>query len=663
MAEEEQFDIDGFYDALWSEESQSKAVSRSNSLEDFKSITQRYDKIAEIGRGSMKKVFRVYDHFTCRELALAELIEPQNPEMLELFFHEARLTSQLDHPNIIQVHDISLNENSEPYYTMDLKVGKSLDELCKEKLNQNEALEYFIKICSAISYAHSKDIIHLDLKPENIQIGQYGELIICDWGLGSTNSKLSLEKACEEEFYQGLILSKPSKRKVTGTPGFMAPEQYLEEDLNDDKSDIFSLGAILYFMLSKQAPFSGSIEEIKEQTFATDFPSPSSINNTVPEALEAICLKAMQVNKTERYQSVEKLLEDLKKFRTGHTTSAEKTGFFKETTRLIQRNKVICSALLLSLSLILIITLLFFKSLKESHALEQEARRNSEKVNKLYEKEKFALSQALTLETENLRDHFTYRNPVFATTMAIEKTKALLRTSPDDPSFNRILLHLYITSFKFEKALRLVNEATDKNLDFPEDYIIFLRNLDKDLVKNSRPNVSELIRVFQDLREHCQRRKNLMAKMFLHDYYARKLRTMNKEHYSQVIFEILLTLNPNWQSPQFIYKADDSYLKISGKGFSTFLITAGNHDVNFLDHLGIKELDLSDTDVFSPSQFRQFNKLESLDISNTLINQSLSFRQLPELTSLKLSSKQAKLKAFRKVPKKLSIVIIDELKQ
>lgn len=151
------------------------------------------------------------------------------------FIHEAWLTSLLDHPNIITIHNVRVDADKRPYFTMELKSGDSLDgliekldagvpEVC-DRYSLNSLLQVFLKLCDAIEYAHSVHVLHLDLKPANIQVGQYGEMLVCDWGLGRMHRG---EDGMEFEWLllnSDLLSSDTVFGQVRGTPGYMAPEQ------------------------------------------------------------------------------------------------------------------------------------------------------------------------------------------------------------------------------------------------------------------------------------------------------------------------------------------------------------------------------------------------------------------------------------------------------
>ena len=155
-------------------------------------ITQRYQSHELIGQGGMKEVYRVYDAKMARHVALAKPLSGHLSDRFDAFLREAHLTARLEHPGIIEVFDIGIDDRDRPFFTMELKKGRSIRDLVREvQENAGEKRppirgrpEIFMRICEAIAYAHSRRVLHLDIKPSNIQIGEFGEVQVCDWGLG-----------------------------------------------------------------------------------------------------------------------------------------------------------------------------------------------------------------------------------------------------------------------------------------------------------------------------------------------------------------------------------------------------------------------------------------------------------------------------------------------
>ena len=205
--------------------------------------TEFYSDAQLIAKGGMKSISRVFCNSTHRYIARATLNEPEKIELRDAFIREARLTALLDHPNIIKIYQIALSNKDEPFFTMELKTGANLGKFIQESHQKSDLLNIFIKICDAISYAHSRKVLHLDLKPDNIQVGSYGEVIVCDWGLGKilTNQDDITHFQVDADMLNHCTLYGEAK----GTPAYMAPEQ-LEAKEKSDASDIYALGALLF---------------------------------------------------------------------------------------------------------------------------------------------------------------------------------------------------------------------------------------------------------------------------------------------------------------------------------------------------------------------------------------------------------------------------------
>ena len=324
---------------------------------------ERYRFIRSIGFGGMKGVLLVADADTSREVAMAIMPDFRDRPRsdLERFVREAKLTARLEHPNIVPVHDIGIDESGSPYFTMKYLHGQSLSSVLRKVLRgdstavarygQMRLLQILIRICNAIEFAHSQGICHLDLKPENVNLGDYGEVLVLDWGLARSVRPVS----------EGGLLSPNDPesgidQRVKGTPGYMAPEQVRpsKEFPVGFRSDIYALGGILYAMLSLSNPLARlPMEEVFRRTVSGEIPLPSEVapeGRYVPAALEAICRKAMAPNPVDRYATVAEMREDIFAFQTGYVPKAEKASPLKHAGLFIGRNVLI---LLLLLSLVL----------------------------------------------------------------------------------------------------------------------------------------------------------------------------------------------------------------------------------------------------------------------------------------------------------------------
>ena len=286
-------------------------------LSELKTLDKRYTDKQEIAQGGMKSISKVFDVSTSRMLAMAELLPDIDEDFNEVFLREARLTALLEHPNIISIHDIGLSSENKPYFTMDLKTGDTLEDILRElnagnskytqQYSLHNLLAIFIKICDAIAYAHSRNVIHLDLKPANIQVGNYGEVLVCDWGLGKIIGDYDTEDLEELLLDKDLLNNMTFNGEIKGTPGYMAPEQIKEDGEKDKTTDIYSLGCILYSILTYKRPLDGKLEDILKKTLTGDIPSPKSVFSDIPMSLCAVTTRAMAPEKEKRYQSVNEL--------------------------------------------------------------------------------------------------------------------------------------------------------------------------------------------------------------------------------------------------------------------------------------------------------------------------------------------------------------------
>lgn len=350
----------------------------------FSELTQKpsdkYKFIKSIGYGGMKTVLQVKDKDTARDVAMAIMADAENKSLDDKrrFLQEARITAKLEHPNIVPVHDIGIDSTGAPYFTMKLIKGETLSAILKKlgegdpeylkKYDLTTLLRFFIRICNAVAFAHSKRVLHLDLKPENIQIGDFGEVVLMDWGLARVQSEGDEEhkdaapgannKA--DTTKRDMIVTMDGVTK--GTPGFMAPEQASGINrLKNERTDIYSLGAILYAMLTYTAPFEGkNVEKILKDTIKGHLVPPrvKKPGMLIPGAMEAVVLKAMALRHAERYQSVLEMRDDVLAYINGFATVAEKASFAKRTFLYIKRHRVVAS--FTSIIIILLLSLGIF---------------------------------------------------------------------------------------------------------------------------------------------------------------------------------------------------------------------------------------------------------------------------------------------------------------
>jgi serine/threonine protein kinase len=323
-----------------------------------------------LGMGGMKAVLQVWNMDTARSVAMAVILDSDDrpAEDIQRFLNEARITAMLEHPNIVPVHEIGVDRSGSPYFTMKLLRGKTLAKLIKDlkdgnlnrkKFDLQRILRVYVKICNAIAFCHSKNIIHLDIKPDNIHIGDFGEVLVLDWGLAKDLNldddnidEVKIKKPVEDD----IALNKTMDGIAKGTPGYMAPEQAAGKNRERDvRSDIYALGAILYFILTWQKPVTGAnAKQVMINTVQGNIVTPRKAKREnksgvdIPPALEAIIMKAMSLYRADRYQSVNELRNDIFSFIRGFATQAEAPGVAKRSVMFINRNyvKIVLAAML-----------------------------------------------------------------------------------------------------------------------------------------------------------------------------------------------------------------------------------------------------------------------------------------------------------------------------
>jgi len=317
-------------------------------------------------KGGLGEVFVAYDREVNREVALKEIQRQHadNPQSRTRFTLEAEITGRLEHPGIVPVYGLGCYGDGRPFYAMRFIRGENLktaiQHFHKDKARKSTAetsLEFrkllgrFVDVCQAIEYAHSRGVLHRDLKPGNIMLGKYGETLVVDWGLAKAAGRDEQHQASPDEttLIPGLPDSGSAETamgSLVGTKEFMSPEQ-AEGRLQDlgPASDVYSLGATLYTLLTGQAPFRGETEEVLANVRQGRFPSPRQIRPEVPRALEAICLKAMALRPDQRYGSAQELAAEIERSLAGEAVQAYSEPWLDTARRWARRHRMTVAAM------------------------------------------------------------------------------------------------------------------------------------------------------------------------------------------------------------------------------------------------------------------------------------------------------------------------------
>jgi len=238
-------------------------------------------------------------------------------DVVEMFLREARITGQLDHPNVVPVHDLGVSDDGGLFFTMKLVTGRTLREWIAElppegAIERSELLDLLdvvLRVCDALAFAHSRGVLHCDIKPANVMVGEFGQVYLMDWGVA---------RWIEEEALR-VVASEDDDDRVIGTTGLMPPEQARGAPL-DERADVFAVGALLYNVLTRRPPFRGETG-VQALTAARlcRFPAPDDLAGpgVVPPALSRVILRAMSKDPEDRYPTVIELKADLQRFVRG----------------------------------------------------------------------------------------------------------------------------------------------------------------------------------------------------------------------------------------------------------------------------------------------------------------------------------------------------------
>ncbi len=305
-------------------------ATRSFGFDDPPRSGVRYRKVRDHAKGGLGVVYVARDAELNREVALKEIQDrhADNPSSRARFLIEAEITGGLEHPGIVPVYGLGSYDDGRPFYAMRFIRGDSLkesiaafhaDESLKadpgaRTLELQKLLRRFLDVCNAIDYAHSRGVLHRDLKPDNVMVGRYGETLVVDWGLAKSVDRPEgdwPEASLSPSSASGSAETIPGS--IIGTPAYMSPEQAEARfDLLGPASDVYSLGATLYALLTGHPPMRGkSLDEILANVRRGQFPRPRDQARWLDPALEAVCLKAMALKPSDRYPSPSALARDV----------------------------------------------------------------------------------------------------------------------------------------------------------------------------------------------------------------------------------------------------------------------------------------------------------------------------------------------------------------
>jgi tetratricopeptide (TPR) repeat protein len=409
-------------------------------------------------KGGMGEVWLAADSDIGREVALKRM-RLGHEHQRDRFLLEAQITGQLEHPGVVPVHELGVNEEGQPFYVMKFVHGRTLEKAIKEyhsdkpasdvprEVQQLRLLEVFVDLCQTVAYAHSRGVLHRDLKPDNVMLGEYGETLVLDWGLAKVlgqpetaggASSLPVRYSGESQETQA--------GTVQGTPSYMAPEVADGRTTEvDQRSDVYLLGGTLYQILTGKRPRKGDkLSEVIEMARTRPPVPPRKIKPDVPRALEAICQKALAHRREDRYPSAQALADDLHRYLAGEPVSAYREPFWEQAWRWARKHRRALGSAVAA-ALIVTAALMGYGKLREADRLRVAAEQEAGQFRERDQARRDVL--AFRRQADEARFYLASLDPVGESAPCFDVDKgeasaraALAITEPWGPDLKRLVL-------------------------------------------------------------------------------------------------------------------------------------------------------------------------------------------------------------------------------
>ena len=615
-------DLSGFYDANEAQLNEAENEQISPIYHKLHEVESRYREESYLSAGGEKKIYRVYDASSDRFVAMARAQSASLHSEKEQFLREARLTAALQHPNIMTVHDMGVDESDEAFFTMELLQGETLGNIIEklksgdnrslEKYPREELLQIFLKTCDAVAYAHSRQVVHMDLKPENISIGRFGDVIVFDWGLAQvldssnqrkTSSEINLEMPLNGDLLNDLTL----KGKIQGTPGFMSPEQVRGEEAHYS-ADIYSLGVILYMLLTYELPTKASnVKTILKQTEQGELRSPLELKGDLAPSLVAVTMKALATEPSKRYTSASEIKAELQKYINGFATEAEQASFRTQIHLLIKRNfteSLLIGGFILALSLVILAA---FEQVKSE---KLEAIKNFE----LYKQQ----VESTRLITRNLRDviqQSAWTEEPETLELMIAKIDESLEHEEDEIERD----WMWEKKGEYHFILEQFNQAHSALIKLPKHQLTQVAEKFAKIKTNDQELLTpkQLTRLFAE--NNQQTGKIIYYKVFY--FHLKRALSIDPQAYLPVIKNVLDLLNnvshSNFSDFKLQIRAKGNHLVLKEAPYSSFILPLPTTEpLNVLKPLNLNSISVSHSKVNDLERFIGLNLpyIEAVDI-------------------------------------------------